>query len=113
MASRGPGVLRLSEEMSGYVSVQPQDRTSTWPLRLDPADMLKLSAAQREAISCSASPCAVTLHSKVACLVRWRHAPLREWADGLCPHSCLPSGACRSAIPARREAGASQTSTGA
>jgi len=75
--------------------------------------MLKLSAAQREAISCSASPCAVTLHSKVACLVRWRHAPLREWADGLCPHSCLPSGACRSAIPARREAGASQTSTGA
>src|SRR6478672_2547375 len=71
-----------------------RDRMARGLCASTPAVIFKLSAAQRaEQLFCTL-PCAVTLPgSKVACLSRWRHAPLQEWADGLCPHSCLPSGA--------------------
>jgi hypothetical protein len=112
MASRGPASSSM-RRISGIRQLVFRISMARGLCALDPALAIKLSAAQRGVISCLASPCAVTLPSKVACLSRWRHAPLQEWADGHCPHSCLPSGACRSAIPARLEAGASQTSTGA
>src|SRR5215470_5587011 len=80
---RGPWVLRLCEENVWHTSVQPQGRYGTWPLRFDPAVMLKLSAAQRGVSSCSHLTLRRDLASKVACLIRWRHAPLQEWADGL------------------------------
>src|SRR5215475_14794430 len=88
-----------------HTSVQSQNRYDTWPLRLDPADKIKLSATQRGVNSCLTSPCDVTLQSKVECLSRWRHAPLQEWADGLLS-AFLPAVRClgRPAIPARREA---------
>jgi len=112
------GALRSSSQRRDvwHTSVQLQNRYDTWPLRLDPADKLKLSATQRGVSSCLTSPCDVTLQSKVECLSRWRHAPLQEWPTDFCPHSCgllsafLPAARClgRSAIPARREACASQ-----
>ena len=78
VASAGPWVLRQSEEMSGIRVSSSSGPYSTWPLRLGPADMFKLSAVQSEVSSCLALPCAVTLHSKVAFLSRWRHAPLQR-----------------------------------
>ena len=69
---------------------------------LDPALALKLSAAQRGVISCLASPCAVTLPSKVACLSRWRHAPLQEWAGERGPNDIVRIPACRP-VPAGRQ----------
>ncbi len=92
-----------------HESVHLKRSHSTWPLRFDPFGYVRIVGGTTQLAELYTLPCAVALLvSKAASLSRWRHAPLQEWADGLCPHACLPSGACRPAIPARREVGASQ-----
>ena len=93
MASRGPGFFVKAKICLAYVS---WCTGTTWHVAFAPSILLLCSNCRRRNARLAAvltSPCAVTLQGKVACLSRWRHAPLQEWADGPCPHSCLPSGA--------------------
>lgn len=73
---------------------------STWHVAFAPSILRLCSNCRRHNAGLAAvltSPCAVTLQSKVACLSRWHHAPLQEWADGplsafLPAVRCLPVG---------------------
>src|SRR5215468_1586143 len=90
---RGPWVLRLCEENVWHTSVQPQGRYGTWPLRLDPAVMLKLSAAQRGVSSCSHLTLRRDLaqQGRVSDPVASCSSP-RGGPTDFCPHFCLPPG---------------------
>ena len=109
VASAGPWVLRLCEENVWHTSVQRQNRYGTWPLRLDPAVMLKLSAAQRGVSSCSHLTLRRDLaeQGRVSDPVASCSSPRVGRRTFVRISACLPVIG-RTAIPAGREASASQ-----
>src|SRR3954467_3433913 len=83
VASRGPG-SSFQRRMSGISHVMFGTH-SAWPLRFGPCGCLQIVGGATTRFAAALHP---TLRrdlagSKVACLSRWRHAPLQEWADGL------------------------------